>query len=369
MDLRGLAHPWLRFPSVANDIARLRAGYQLEEFTHRHGRLIRSRGPGLQGALNQLGQLNTLDEVWAPDIARLGHCAAASEHAVLCAAVRAALHGSAQGQAADWSASWRARVQLTFAGFSLPQTTQIRFTSNGWRARIEVNSHPFSVLRHRGTWHTDQLKPVPGFGVGPCEIPINPCFGTQWDASSRTRYLRWARTCGASALRLIEHCAPRYVSWVHRVIHSIEPIFMHPGLIRSASSSDRPGVMGLSGFSSAVELAELLVHEAAHQYVFLTRCIGPTVNQCHRSLYYSSARGTKRPLDSILLAFHAFANVLLFYQCVRQASGAARTSANERRTLETTRQLADVIRNSAHLTELGSALTTPLLSRLAPVLQ
>lgn len=169
------------------------------------------------------------------------------------------------------------------------------------------------------------------------------------------------------AVSLLSRYSPRYLAWVDRVVRGVHPLVAKPSVMRSSSGLDAPGVIWMSFPASPVQHAEMLVHEATHQYFYLLSRLGPIVDPRHTAQYYSPVKRTKRPLDRILLAYHAFANVLLFYRaCLRRGirdKGYCRR--NEATTIPQLMELDRILRSTTALTPLGHALWQPLAARVA----
>src|SRR4030095_1007542 len=83
---------------------------------------------------------------------------------------------------------------------------------------------------------------------------------------------------------------------------------------RSFSDQDRPGTIGASLPASALSIGETLVHEASHQMANIRKRLGPLDDGSDDRGYFSPVKQTERPVDAILIAYHAFANVVLFYR-------------------------------------------------------
>jgi HEXXH motif-containing protein len=84
------------------------------------------------------------------------------------------------------------------------------------------------------------------------------------------------------------------------------------------------------------------------------------------ALYYSPIRHTGRPIRWILIAYHAFANVLLFYRCCA-ANGLDKDPycrLNEKVLVPQLEQLEGALRKSRALTPLGRALWEPLAAKI-----
>jgi HEXXH motif-containing protein len=88
-------------------------------------------------------------------------------------------------------------------------------------------------------------------------------------------------------------------------------------MLNSGSERFSPGVIYISNQHHRCPLAEMLVHEATHQYAYILTRLGPLDDGTDQTLYYSPIRNAGRPIRFIVLAYHAFANVLLFYRMAR----------------------------------------------------
>jgi FkbM family methyltransferase len=167
--------------------------------------------------------------------------------------------------------------------------------------------------------------------------------------------------CVRSAAYLAE-VAPEYLAWVEDVTAEIFPIDGRGDLLRSRSNALTPGRISASFPASPIALAELLVHEASHQYVELARELGPLDDGTDPTLYWSPAKKMGRPIDRILVAFHAWANLsALFATCVERRMD---PDGYAERALPLLREDMQVMIESLDrtraLTELGRALWRPL---------
>ena len=164
----------------------------------------------------------------------------------------------------------------------------------------------------------------------------------------------------AAALALLRECAPVYIDWILPVVRWALPVSAPPGEFASGSGWHTPAVVAVSVPDGALTLAESFVHETAHQYFFLasrfTRLTEP--DDC---LYYSPLAGRDRPLEMILVAFHAAANIASFYRLV--ADRCPDLAASDDATMRVARDcriLADHLRDNRHLTESGWSLFEPI---------
>ncbi len=87
-----------------------------------------------------------------------------------------------------------------------------------------------------------------------------------------------------------------------------------PTLLAEPLPSAGSGAIFLEIFGGMADTVELMVHESAHQMLFLAEAGGDLVDPGHQQLYWSPLRRDPRPLRGILLAYHA-----LCYICAAQA--------------------------------------------------
>lgn len=112
---------------------------------------------------------------------------------------------------------------------------------------------------------------------------------------------------------LIKRHAPEYYRWIANVLRYLVVAGKKAddsGLNRG--DSNRPGAVYLSYPTIYQDVPSILVHECSHQYYFLQYQFFSPVNGKDNNEYYSPIKERNRPLDMILVAYHAFANVLLF---------------------------------------------------------
>lgn len=174
-----------------------------------------------------------------------------------------------------------------------------------------------------------------------------------------------AKLCTAAIALLRKH-APAYLGWVDRVVRGIVPLRPETSLIRSGSQFERPGIIEMSVVPDAAAVAEMLVHEASHQYFQILCRMGDVDDGSDTNLYYSPTKEMDRPIRYILLAYHAFANVLLFYRsCISSgAPDGGYCARNEAALRPQLAQLETALRRTKGLTPFGRALWKPLAARI-----
>ena len=163
------------------------------------------------------------------------------------------------------------------------------------------------------------------------------------------------------ALRNLENVSPEAYRWVSSVIREVIPLRAHSGNAGSTSSPWDCGTVALTmtGVANPVLFGEMLVHEASHQHFFLAKQLGPIDDGSDDCLYFSPLVGLDRPLEKMLLAYHAVVNMLLFYRSVRGRVDRPQARFIAKRTdylFEKLNCISPVVSESTALTPLGKAM-------------
>ncbi|HEX5707813.1 MAG TPA: HEXXH motif-containing putative peptide modification protein, partial [Pyrinomonadaceae bacterium] len=110
----------------------------------------------------------------------------------------------------------------------------------------------------------------------------------------------------------------------------------------------------------------MLVHESSHLYLHLLCRLGPINDGTDKTLYYSPAVRRPRPLERILVAYHAFANMSLLYRLCMEVGidDEGYCALNQEKTLPQLEQLEAPLLDNPALTPIGRALFEPLYRRL-----
>jgi HEXXH motif-containing protein len=172
-------------------------------------------------------------------------------------------------------------------------------------------------------------------------------------------------------IAVLRQNVPDYLPWVERVLNGIVvcPVEDQYRLV-SGSWEDVPGFVHMSSPHAGIDIAEILVHECAHQYFYMLQRVGALDDASDRALYWSPPIRKKRPLSRILMAYHALANVQLLYDAVRRNTANSPqdiryVEINEPDLQAAIRALDAPLRDNPALTTLGRALYAPLAARLA----
>jgi HEXXH motif-containing protein len=179
----------------------------------------------------------------------------------------------------------------------------------------------------------------------------------------------------ADGFALLARNTPQYLPWIERVLHGIVvcPRQVEYRLV-SGSFEDAPGLVHMSSPHSGVDIAEVLVHECAHQYFYMLQRVGPVDDASDATLYWSPPIRKQRPLSRILMAYHALANVQLLFDAVRanpanDAQVVDYVRLNEPDLQAAIEALDEPLRGNSALTPLGRGLYQPLAERMAQRLQ
>ncbi|MCA9666699.1 MAG: hypothetical protein KC503_13965, partial [Myxococcales bacterium] len=288
-------------------------------FAKHFGRQLAASAAGVAPLLERFcDDPGGLDRAFSPAIGEVRFALLtrfADEQQSLGAAAALALALAAEGWPARMRLQFSSAAQLVFDRYALPASRALELDSNGSSARIVAEGHGVLELsRGADGWHAPpsdgvtvlpriaSARPVVVLPRLPALIPLPP--GAALGALDGV-----SASCEA-ALELVQRFAPSYLPWIARGVANIVPLRTPPGSTSSASFDQLPRVVALTAQAPALDVAELLVHEASHQHVFmLTSVCGPVDDGSDRRLYPSPIKKAERPIDKILLAYHAVANM------------------------------------------------------------
>ena len=362
-------------------VACLHARETVRILTDVHADPIDARSDGLLEFLRGWADSDVeVESAWDPLFGEAFRLARGGEGAeVATVAARLALHLAAEE---GRPCSWRAEVDpgqgvFRWGDHLLPATHIIEVEASSTTATLtfpgaEASSSQLHLVRDGHRWRQDHSSSSVSLArIGPFRV-----LTREWVPEDFLAPDVMASQCenltpemvssleGALSL-LAEHAAP-YLGWVERFVRDLLVLQGEPGKLRSGSSSDLSGLVYLALPQEPAAVAEMLVHEGSHQYFHLISRIEPVVDGSDSSLYFSPAVGRPRPLDRILVAYHAFANVSLLYSmCL--ASGLSDKAYCRQKQAELIPQLEQLERpliSNPSLTAAGRGLFEPLSERL-----
>ena len=337
-----------------------------ELFTRVYGRRLAARSAGLDDVIPRSGE--SFRTAWSAPLGQVRDALLTTpldEHRAAVAAASVALDLAARGQSLHFRVTLDRPELLRFGLHSIVASNDVAFESDGARARLgdvafTRTSDGWSSSLEPDVCIRTTRTPVVLLGAlpGPASLPPGLVAAREPHADLRARY-------EAAYSVLADHAQP-YLTWVDRTVRALVPVETRASSTTSSSFELAPSVVALSHTSPAITMADALVHEASHQHFYALTQLGPVDDGSDTSLYFSPARGEDRPIDKILLAYHAFANVLLFYRCCREHGVAdlGLCVALERSYEDVVATLQRPLEVSRALTPLGRALFEPLAERL-----
>lgn len=357
----------------------------VEKFLEHHGPALRTTGRGLDDVIAAwLRDDIQPQSAWAPIYGLLGTFLSRSPHLTPAeAAVRLGLWLQAQGVRGEWDVRLDAPIRLRWGRWLLPALDRLQVRSDGAKARLRArargNGLDLRFRRNRGDWSPDDPD-VPGIVGAPRVRLGRHCVTFLLDDALEApefSFLRhevldrsqWAAAPArlSEAANLLRSMSPDYLAWVDRVLRYVIPLNGGPKTVNSGSSESQPSVIHGSFGCPVGARAEILIHEATHQYFHLITRLGPVEDGSDTTEYYSPIKRRGRTIRYILVAYHAFGNVLLFYRACRMRGYRDEDgyfTESERELVPQLEELEAGLRRTTGLTPLGRALWEPLAERL-----
>jgi HEXXH motif-containing protein len=312
--------------------------------------------------------------LWDPAIGAAERVLESGEGEPVQVAALIGLRFAEAGLPGEWSASFDQELTPRWGRWLLPRCERVAVRSDGRSARVETGTATLTFTAQDGAWTTDgaeQLVSVPGeasMHLLP-ESAVRKQLEIEDEFHSVVAFPEPSDAIAGifgDAMSLLRGSAPEYHDWVARIVRMLVPCECGESRTRSSSWREAPGAILISTAQTAPAVAEMLVHESCHQYLYVAKRLGDLVTGTDSELYYSPAVARPRPLDKVLLAYHAFANVLLLYEALRRSPGGEALSVDD--AIAKMRADVDVLeaplRDNEGLSNLGLALAEPLMERL-----
>ncbi|MET0646162.1 MAG: HEXXH motif-containing putative peptide modification protein [Pyrinomonadaceae bacterium] len=269
--------------------------------------------------------------LWCPE---LGHCLLALRSHKLPAAQRGltqlVVNLLCAGVPGTWEVESAEPLRFRWDRFLLPKALHLRIDSDGKEARVDIRGPEsrqavrfYAAGNGRRGWEGADAEALPYLELGHnralllsavhhkgLDLP-DPVFpGVDAVTEAHKRLL-------SDPLDLVREHFPSWSSWFDRVIRTITITQSPPEGTHSGTVDGYYGYIWIGDSGDALKVAESLIHEASHQYYFLLSRLVPLTNDDGRR-FYSPFVKRERPPDKLLLAYHAFANVEIFYaECLR----------------------------------------------------
>ena len=372
---RGFASPYEPFDEgflAAVTVEHTRA--LMRRFLERFGEQLRTKSDGLVPTLERwLSEDATFDDVWDTAFGRLRYCLHfPTQVDAIRAAATAALRISERGCAANWEAQLEQPSRLLLGHIVLPAAHRLAVAAEGGRIEIRVSrddqssavtlTRPLSIDTSAAECDVLASTDVQGaqFLILTKEVCDAGEFGEQAVADSDPGSIVAPLE---AMLRIVAEESPLYFDWIRRVVRRILPLPDDPRVMTSSTDPWRPGVLYSANRPDPAALAEMLIHEGSHQYMYVLSRLGPLEDGSDLNLYYSPVSRKMRPLHIIVLAYHAVANITLF--CRSCPSGSRlRPRETEKAFVEALAAFETILLRSRAVTAAGRALWEPLYERL-----
>jgi len=320
-----------------------------------------------------------LELAWSSDLGnlykatRLGY-----EDLAIKSAVAFALMAGAKGFGGEWQLDLNKPTKLFWDDWVLPACDKLTVISSASNASIKLSLNgkqtEVSFVRNLDGWKCETSGArLPSIGSGRRRLVLLPRSaaldtGVFRDVDDAALALETFSPdlieILTQALDLLEEHLPHYFDWVVRIIRRVAVLQSGRNVLHSGSPENQYGTILISDNSRVLSVAEMLIHEASHQYFELLNKLGPTVDPSHTALYYSPVKQCDRPLHKILLAYHAFANVMLFYRGVAGCGLADSRFAKFQNVLnDELRQLEQPLLSNDAILPVGRVLVEPLIER------
>ncbi len=280
------------------------------------------------------------------------------------------------GFRASWSFDEVTPVYLSFAGYSLLVKSYLKVQAEEHQLTIETRGHDgpklFEFARIDGDWQQagrPQRPTIQVLGrhipvlIGPVSHPANiwflptdvPCVSDPQEVTEKIQ----------RGMDIVLEHVPEFGPWIGRSLKRLAVVEgIEDKMDRSRSSAGLPGLVHLSYPTSIISICEAFVHECAHQHYHLLLFVGPMVNGRDETLYPSPLKLAERPLERILLSFHALANIWILYRKLMetQADKELRDGAAGRllKLEKCLPGLVKILRETDGLTDSGRAIWEPL---------
>jgi len=291
--------------------------------------------------------------------------------------------------AAEWSCVFDTKAWLMFRGHLFPAERQLEVVSRPGQVSI---SDPHGMVRFErragGMWIPTMMQgSFAGIAPHIADSLGEGLYLTGFHSDRDTRNnfiwpdpallanpetLSVEKAAAADALKFIRDFGGGYAKWVERSVRCIG-LMITPDenkLSNCYMSASYPLIPGYVAFGfpnardriSAPEASENLVHEASHQYYQLLAAVFPVSTGEDTDLYHSALAKRARPVEKILLAYHAAANMTLFhYEALdRVKEHVQETSLLLERSYEYEQSLRAPLEKTKGLTPVGEMLWRPL---------
>lgn len=240
------------------------------------------------------------------------------------AAAQAAAHLHVCGGSGEWRARLRRPARLAFGRWTTRVGRVHSVSANGSAIAIESERDGecsrLTLTRNGSTWLPEGdfaelaaarlfADAIPVYLAADLELLATgeSLDAVDEDAAAMVEQLELAA-------RLVSEHAPSYAGWIHAITAGVIPLRGSMTRTQSSTHGHRFSILATSMGCRPVQIAEAFVHESSHEYFQMADRLQPLEDGSDPLLYYSPLRRTGRPVRSVYLAFHAMANMVLFFR-------------------------------------------------------
>ena len=347
---------------------------QITGFLFRNGALLERGSDGLGEFLRKwLSGPTTLSVVAGLPVDVLLQCHENKNRNPVWAATQVAVCLAARGVAGEFEARWRDPSRVRLHCHVTAHSTKLRLSARHDAVDITLDDGSVTTLRH------GEMERSPSSGWQRlASVQMHQAQMIVWSDETRDvcalapelefarePVLRSADTL-REAIALVRASCPVYIEWIDDTARSIVPTAAAPQTSTSHSNADNPSVIHASFPSDPLRAAEVLIHECSHQYYLLLQTRHRLATFDDDTLYYSPYAKADRHIERILLAFHAFANVAIFYRACMDNGGPEPQRCRQTLSEQLIRleRLSDHIDRSPAITRAGRLLYEPLAQKI-----
>jgi HEXXH motif-containing protein len=352
----------------------------LSLFLERHAAKLTQSCPGIVDLLEAWCNSEiSFDSAWDASLGGIRTALVSESPDPVVCAIRFAGHLCSNGVPAAWGARFTQPMRIKWGNLLFPRSLEVRVSGAHDSFAVELVDATRQLLRLnlRRTpqgWRSAHTQQLPNCVLDSHEIRLVAedsldCTDLPQTNGAPSHLLseEILGICRQTA-DLMRHYTPGYLRWVDKVLRHVIAMRGADDRLRSCSDGDFPGTIGISFPGRCISIAEMLVHEASHQYFHIAKKLGAVHDGSDKCTYHSPVKGQDRPIEAILLAFHAFANVFLFYRLCIEAGleDNGYCEINAARHLPELKIMLAHLQSSHALTEVGTLLWKPLTAKIFP---
>jgi len=274
-----------------------------------------------------------------------------------------------------WDVAFEQPHALRMGRFLLPPRTRLHCEAEAGRIVITSpmdGEPPIQFRQEKGQWCCQGATALRQVEVGDCRIALLTDEALLSAKKDKQDLIQDQAGIDAMAMRLeqalllMQAEAPMYLEWVSRTVRYLLPMRTNEDALASGSTLHFYGQIHASLTKIPLALAESLVHESSHQHFYIAARYMPIMNGVDKTWYYSPPVRADRQLDKILLAFHAFVNVLDLSRRCQHLDGPNGVYAHKNEGLITKDLdvLVVPLRETKGLSPIGRAMAQPLIDYL-----